>query len=242
MSLNHIFGKPKYVENVGNIYPVRMRDWGKFEENVRPLLLTKQNFQIEEDIPLLDLIVSLGFQEYTVINNLENIFKIVLRTENVAFVFDEYRYAFVINQESIIHSKNYDEVRKIIMEQNLLFEPKVYKSKMMQEWAEKALEARRKNAPNITLEEKISTIAAFNGKHYWDLEEYTIYQIESEFARICAFKNYDTSSHLFARDYVNPADIKLDHFAEKIDLFKNPYDDLFKTKDKLQNINKALKG
>ena len=242
MSLKYIFGKPSFIDGVGNIYPVRMKDWDEFEENIRPLLLTKKHFQIEEDVPLLDLIVAVGFQEYIIINNLENIFKIVLRTENVAFVFDEQRYAFIINEESAIHSRNYDEVRKIIMHQNLLFEPKVYKSKVMQEWAEKVLEARRKNAPNITLEEKITTIAAFNGKHYWDLEEYTIYQIEAEFARICAFKNYDTSSHLFARDYVNPADIKLDHFAEKIDLFKNPYDDLFKSKDKLKNINKALKG
>lgn len=242
MSLNHIFGKPTYIDSVGNIYPVRMKDWDKFEENVRPLLLTKKHFQIEENIPLLDLIVSLGFQEYTVINNLESIFKIVLRTENVVFVFDEQRYAFIINEKSVIHNRNYDEVRKVIMEQNLLFEPKVYKSKMMQEWAEKVLEARKKNAPNITLEEKINTIAAFNGKHYWDLEEYTIYQIEAEFARISAIKHYDTTSHLFARDYVNPADIKLDHFAEKIDLFKNPYDDLFKSKDKLKNINKVLKG
>lgn len=241
MSLKHIFGKPKYVESVGNIYPIRLKDWEEFEENCKPLLITKKHFQIEEDFPLLDLVI-FGLRDEQVIKNLEVVFKLALRVKQVTFTYNEEYYCFIINENSIIHSGNYEEVRKIILEQNLLFEPKVYKDPLMQKWAEKVLETRRKNAPNITLEDKISTVAALNGKHYWDLEEYTIYQLEMEFARICAVKNYDAQSHLFARDYVNPADIKLDHFAEKIDMFKNPYDDLFKSKDKLKNINKAIKG
>jgi hypothetical protein len=241
MSLNHIFGKPKFVEGVGNIYPIRLKDWDEFEENCRPLLLTKKHFQVEEDIPLLDLVV-FGLRDEQVIKNLEIAFKLALRVEQVTFAYNENYYFFMANENSIIHNGNYEEVKRIILEQNLLFEPKVYKDPLMQKWAEKVLEARRKNAPNITLEDKVSTVAALNGKHYWDLEEYTIYQLEMEFARICAVKNYDVQSHLLARDYVNPADIKLDHFAEKIDMFKNPYDDLFKSKDKLKNINKAIKG
>jgi hypothetical protein len=241
MKLNHILAKPQLVEDAGYIYPIRLKDWDEFEDNCNPLLITKKHFQIEEDIPLLDLLI-FGINDEQIIGNLETIFKLVLRVEQVSFIYDDERYCFIANENSIIHSQNYEEVRRIILEQNLLFEPKVYKDPLMQKWAEKVLEARRKNAPNITLEDKVSTIAAFNGKHYWDLQEYTIYQIEMEFARICAIKHYDQESHLFGRDYVNPADIKINHFAEKIDMFKNPYDDLFKSKDKLKNINKAMKG
>lgn len=241
MSLNHIFGKSKYVSDVGNIYPIRLKDWDEFEENCEPLLITKKHFQVEDDIPLLALVV-FGLGDEQAIKNLETVFKLALRVEQVTFAYNEDYYFFMASENSIIHSGNYEEVRKIILEQNLLFEPKVYKDPLMQKWAEKVLDARRKNAPNITLEDKVSTVAALNSKHYWDLEEYTIYQLEMEFARLCAIKNYDVQSHLFARDYADPADIKLDHFAEKIDMFKNPYDDLFKSKDKLKNINKAIKG
>ncbi|MGG3920363.1 hypothetical protein ABEV41_00185 [Geobacillus thermodenitrificans] len=241
MKLNHILGKSQLVEGVGYIYPIRLKDWDEFVANANVLLITKKHFHTDEDIPLLDLLV-FGLQSEEVIGNLEIVFKLALRVEQVSFVYDDERYGFIANEDSIIHSQNYEEVRRIIMEQNLLFEPKVYKDPLMQKWAEKVLEARRKNAPNITLEDKISTVAALTGKHYWDLENYTIYQLEMEFARLCAIKSYESQSHLYARDYTNPADVKLDHFAEKIDMFKNPYDDLFKSKDKFKNINKAIKG
>lgn len=232
MKLTHIFGKPKHVEGVGDIYPIKLKDWDEFETHYQPLFITKKHFQTEDDYPLLDLLVALGLNERKIIDDLEIIFRLSLRVDNVSFTFDGEYYAFIIDETSVIHSGNYDEVRKIIMEQNLLFEPKTYKDQRLQEWANKVLEARRKNAPNVTLEDKISTVAAFNGKHYWDLENYTIYQLESEFARICAIKNYDAQSNFYARDYLDPSKFKLEHFAENLNMFKNPYDDVFKSKDK----------
>jgi hypothetical protein len=105
-----------------------------------------------------------------------------------------------------------------------MFEPKVYKNKLTQQWAEEVLKKKAEESANITMEDMISVVSAFNGKHYWDLENYTIYQIYSDFYRICGFINHDES--MKAR-LAGSNETEITSFAESLDLFHNPYDDIF---------------
>lgn len=241
MSLRSLFQKPTEIKDLGLVYPVKLKDWEEFEGNVTPVLLSKNHLPTDEDFPLLDrLVIGLGDPNVTI--SLVKIFNIVFRCEGFRFVYDDSIFCFVNEHDQIIHSHNYEELRTIILHQNILFEPKIYKSPALQKWAEKVLKARGKNAPNITLEDKLSTVSVFTGKHYWDLEEYTMYQLNYDFNRICKFKNFDSQSVMLSNPYGDFSKMKMEHFAENFDMYENPYDGIFKEKSSLMKINNAIQG
>jgi hypothetical protein len=234
-TLKYILGKSEYIEGVGEIHPIKLKDYDEFQDCSEPLYYSKNHFQIEQEYFLLDAVL-MGIKDSNILPKLEKLFSLTLK-KAVFFIQEANNYAFVIDDKHFISIHNYDKVREVILKQNLLFEPKVYKDPLVQQWAMKVLEAKSKNSVKMEFEDMISTVATFSGKHYWDLAEYTIYQIKSEFYRISKMKGYDTS---VAFRCVG-ADIPLDPFAENIDMFKNPYDDVFKSKDKLNKLDSAMK-
>lgn len=236
MSILNLFGEPFFIEGIGNIYPIRLIDWEKFESVIPVILQSEKHFETNGDFPLLDILIR-GISDEVIVKSLEIIFQLALRNEDVKFVvYDFDKYKFQIDDEHSITADNFPLIRNVIMQQNILFEPKIYKNPDVAKWAEKVLAARGKNAPNITMEEMISTVSVFTGKHYWDLKDYTIYQLKSDFNRICKIEEYRTQSMVFANPYADLSKFKMDHFAEKIDMYKNPYDDVFKEKNQMKKI------
>jgi hypothetical protein len=240
MSLNNILQAPIFIKSIGNIYPIKIVNWDNFESHLNILMLSKQHIPVtgDEDIPLLHRIV-IGFQDDKVNESLCSIFNLLTRTDSFQLKLNSKTYYFENELNHVIDADNYEEIRNVALHQNLLFEPKIYKDKLMQIWAEKVLKERQKNAANITLEDMITTVASLSGKHYWDLGEYSIYQLKSEFLRWQRIKQYDTTSILYANPYA-ASEVKLEHFAEFLNMYEDPYKDLFKSKDSLKNINKAL--
>lgn len=237
-SMNLIFGRPDIVDGVGLVHPVTLVDYDEFQEASSFIYYSKAHFGKEYDnYPLLDLIVY-GLRDDKIIGDIETVIKIVTK-KNSSLYLDEKSgvYGFYIDEGSSLTNQNYEAFRSIVMKQNLMFEQKVYKDKRTQEWAQKVMAAKSKSGVRIELEDMITTIAAFSGKHYWDLEKYTIYQLQSEFKRIGKIKGYDSD---IAIACVSGDGSKIGHYAEYLDLFRNPYDDLFVSKDKLTNLNKAL--
>jgi hypothetical protein len=235
--LKNILARPEYIEGVGNIYPILIKDYDKFQNCSGILNISKNHFK-DIDAPLLDLIFvcanQLGTTERDLIINFNELFSLVLRKEirfNNSCWID-------IENKCKIDSLNYEQIRSVIMKQNLMFEPKVYKTELMNKWAKKAMEAKRKNAPKITLEDMLSTISTQCGKHYWELENYTIYQIYTDFYRSRKRINHDVSVQYKCVDGKFP----IEEYAESLDLYHNPYDDLFVSSDKLGGLNKAVKA
>jgi hypothetical protein len=236
MSINNLFGEPFFIEGIGNVYPIRLIDWEKFESVIPVILQSEKHFETNGDYPLLDILIR-GISDEAIVKSLEIIFQLALRNDDVKFVvYDGNQYKFQIDDEHSITPENFPHIRNVIMQQNILFEPKIYKNPEVAKWAEKVLAARGKNAPNITIEEMLSTVSVFTGKHYWDLKDYTIYQLKSDFNRICKIEEYRTQSMVFANPYADLSKFKMDHFAEKIDMYKNPYDDVFKDKSTMKKI------
>lgn len=242
MSLNNIFQKPVDVKGVGSIYPVKLKDWDEFEDNLNPIILGKNHIQFntDEDIPLLDRLMIISEENEGIIHSLCRVFDIITRTVGFKLVVSEDNYAFINNENQLVTSNNYEKIRELVLYQNILFEPKIYKNPHVAKWAAKVLEARKKNAPNVTLEDKISTVSVMTGKHYWDLAEYTIYQIDYDFNRIIKIKDYDSQSMLLANPYADNSKLKIKHFAESIDMYENPYDTVFKDKNSLNKMNIAI--
>jgi hypothetical protein len=204
--LKYIFAQPDYIEGINKdnpitIYPVRLKDYDKFIEASHLLHISKNHFE-ETEYPLLVLVFmcmqQLNLTQEELVKKLEDIFSIVTRKE-VKFISDEKTKieGFVINNTNIITTQNYEQIREIIMKQNLMFEQKVYKNKLVQEWANKVLESRSKNSSKISIEDIITTVSVYKGKDYCELIDYTIYQIYADFYRIRKMKKYDTDT-LFA--------------------------------------------
>jgi hypothetical protein len=249
-SLDNILSRPKFVESVGYIYPVIIKDYDEFMENANVISYTYDHFDLDElsnvfeqpkeNIKLLDLITIVSRQTGTfeqTFNNLKTVFSIVLRSD-VNFAVRENGVVFY-NDNSYIDRSNYDEIRKIIMGQNLIFSPKIYKSAIVQEWANKVIAARAESAVDIRLEDMLSTISIVTGKHYWDLEKYSYYQIKTEFARIGKDKAYHTN---VAYQCAGAEKVSIEHYAENAGIDMNPYDDIFVDSKKNSKLDKAMGG
>ena len=240
-SLKHIFAQPEHIEGIGDIYPIKLKDYDKFQECSNLLYISKKHFQ-ECDIPLLGLIFmsaeQLGIKEEDLILSFEKLFSLVLRktislhSNNENFWFQD-KIESEMKYNTIINFFNYDELRTIIMKQNLIFEPKVYKDPLVQEWANKVLESRSKNSVKITIEDFITTVKNFGGLTYEQLMEQTIYQLYADFYRIGKFKQFEQTS-LFAT--VSMEKISIEHFAQSLDMWKSPYDNLFVDSSKLDKF------
>ncbi|WP_413381240.1 hypothetical protein [Alkalihalobacillus sp. 1P02AB] len=241
-------GEPTYLKSIGNVYPIRVRDYDEFMKLVSILTLNYNHFDVDhmkktvenEDLKLLDLlgVISISDPKSNVIDNLIRLFKLVMRIDDVKLISSQpsYQLAFKVGS-NVIHSKNYDALRELIMQQNLIFEPPVFKSKIKQEWAEMVLRARAKNGIDMDIEEFLTTIQVASGKHPSELLDYTVYQIRSEFARVNKIKSYEANLAMIG----HAKEISKLHFAEKTNISSNPYDGLFVSGDKLSNIKESIK-
>lgn len=244
MALQYIFAQPDYIEGIDKdnpitIYPITLKDHDKFQECSKLLYISKKHFE-ENSYPLLAL-VFMSYQQFDMsqeelIENLCLLFSMVTNRV-VNFFQSENSDGFLLDDDNIISVQNYEDVRAIIMRQNLMFEQKIYKTELMNKWAAKALLSKQKNASNISMEDVISTVSVGCSKHYYDLQNYTMYQIYSDFYRLRKTINYDSSIQFKCAG----SDLTLEDYAESLDLFHNPYDDLFVSSDKLTGLNKAIK-
>ena len=239
--MKDIFGKSTFIKNVGEIYPVKVKDYDVFSENSGLLYISKNHFDERfQQYPLLDLIIasysSLNLSGEDFLNQFCQLFELVT-CKKVSVGESNKQLMFKVGENNFINSENYEDIRKEIMRQNLMHEQKVYKTELMRKWAEKAMKAKQKTAPKISLEDIITTISVGCSKTYSELENYTIYQIYSDFYRLRKMVEYDSNVQFRCAG----ADLKLEDYAEDLDLYHNPYDDLFVSADKLGGLNKMVK-
>jgi hypothetical protein len=244
MSLKNIRKKPEFIKGIGDIYPIEVKDYDDFQECANILYISKNHFQDGEKYPLLDLVI-FGFKEEERkenISNLEKLFTLTLHKEVFFIMLENNTYGFIVNNRefdensevNVITNENYEQLRSVIMKQNIMHEQKVFKNPLVQQWANTVIESKAKNSVKISMEDMLTTVSVVKCKDYDELDNYSIYQVYADFYRIRKMKSYD-SSVLF-RTVSN--DVKIEDFAEDLDLYHNPYDDLFVSNNKLNKFNK----
>lgn len=249
-STNNIFAKPTLINDL-EIYPVLMNDYEEFMGCANIITYTYDHFNLEEiskflkipveEIKLLDLVQLVALQTETseeTFDSLANMLSIVLRTTVDYGLSENNIYFHSAEGQLLVNRDNYDELREIVMYQNLIFTPKVFKNKITQIWADKVLKAQAKNSANINSEAIITTISILIGKSYEEILNYSYYQVRATFDRICKLKNFDATSIMFANPYAK--DIKQEHFAETIEMHKDPYADIFKDENKASKLNGVM--
>lgn len=253
MALLNILSKSQFIDNAGYIYPIKVKDYDLLHDELKyPLMFGMENFRTDE-LPLLYMVIyglmsinntDAMYKPQAIAETLTSLFELVTHKKWICpYIGDgsdgEIREPIFVSEDNknFINHTNYNQVRDMIMHQNLLFTPKVYKDAITQEWANMTLMQKMKNAPNIGIEDMMITIRVFTGDSYETLEEMSIYQLHSDFYKIRDIKTYDAD--VFLAPHREKAEIK--DFAEHNDLHKNPYDEVFVKKEKkLDKLNKAM--
>lgn len=234
----YIFGKSEFVHGI-EIFPIRMKDYDEFMENSGILSFGLVHFpeEYQKDYKLLDLLTYATNEEFQ--QSLIKTLSLALKKEVIFVVSDENpkEYAYMAGDDAVINRNNFDEIRRVIMKQNLIFEKKVYNNPLVEKWANKVLEKRRKSSVKITVEDMITTIVS-TGIPFESIQNMTIYQMNALFQRISKLESYRTT---VAFKCAGAEKIQIEHFAEYINMFKDPYDDLFVKSDEKLDKFKNMK-
>lgn len=232
-----------YVLNGTKIYPVKLKDYDKFKQYAQYIIFSHEHLKLDYEESLLPCVIMNGMLFYNngkqfdinseygkelyikVISEICDMFSIVCR--------DKMNYKPEIkgfsneNKTIVLLEEDFDDIRTIILKQNLIFEPKIYESEMQQKWAEKVKRSRSKSN-NSDLCEVINIVSCEKKISYEEIDEYNILQLYADYYRFINTKEAETIA-LFRT--VASSDTKLPNvnFSDAIfkKLYTNPDDDLF---------------
>ena len=251
MNLNRIktyCGKPLEVPRAGFLYPVKLLEWDVFTTLAGKYLMTSDEFLrkrlgLGEEVKLFDFITLQAILSsktgYENLHEMEQLFSIVFRTEvkvGLRGRANKKEVYFTVDGKGIIDRNNYDEVRSIIMEQNLFFDPIVAKTAKSQEIIDKGIERLRDGVPPVDIEAMIVVVSL---RKNIDIDELTYYQLRADYEIITKIE----SNRAIPLYRVNGADIELYNLTEELSIHKNPYgaDVLFRKRndnDMLQKLKR----
>lgn len=246
-----LYDKPCYVEDCGNIYPVSIKNSKILNKNSMYFIFGENHLKIKDETKLLPSIVSLAITYYIekenydpnneevilnrVINDLEDVFSIVARDKVKLKDFNRLEFSNDKNNFAV-NFENFNVARKIILNQNLLHEVKVYENELTAKWAEKVKKARSRKNKNIEMEDIVNLLRNELKISYKEINNMNILQFNYDYIRIIHKENYNRALlySLVASD-VPQVDFE-DNLLSK--LIKHPDEGLFidSSKSKLSSV------
>lgn len=235
--LKDYFGEPINAIGIGNIFPIKLVDIERFRELASNCLIIGKSTiknRLKADIEyLFEFYISNNesfiddFKELLELSLRENIEVIVKTYDN-----EEEELGFRVKDKSFeVNKYNFETFREICMKQNLLYEPTTEENDLLQEWLELARETRMRSAEEVDIESICQLVSVYKGINPAELKDYTYYQLIAEYSRI---------SIIDAQQYVmllrsQGVDEKLPTTGKKLDLYRNPDDDLIKVEKESTN-------
>lgn len=231
-----------------NVYPIRVKDWNVFQKYTHYLLLSKKHYKLSENDSLLEQIVISTVERYKdivpkemneqhitmlVINDLCNMFSMITHRKDIQCRYDN-GFCFITNEDGVlIDDSNFDIFRKIVLKQNILFEPIIYESEFKRKWAEKVKKGKEKNNKGLGLREIINIVRCELKISYEDISNENILQLFTDFSRISNTKNFDALNLLKTTYGVDLSKIPNVDYQEPImdKLLRNPELSYFKDFD-----------
>jgi hypothetical protein len=247
-----LLDKPCIIEGV-KLYPVKLKDFKEFEKYSKYICYSHEHLGITDyEISLLPCVIMsamIGYKDgkqpnvleneqdrqlyLYVVNEIAKMFSIVCREKmeyypqlaedgvNTEICFSN------LGKTMIIRPVDFDDIRTILLKQNVMFEPKIYESEMQRKWAEKVKKARSKKS-NSEIGEVINLVSCEKGVPYHDLDEYNVLQLYADYFRLINTKEAEAVT-LFRTVATDGSKLPNIHFSDAIinKLYKNPDDDLF---------------
>ncbi|MCK9330248.1 MAG: hypothetical protein M0Q94_10280 [Candidatus Cloacimonetes bacterium] len=194
LNLNNVFGKPVKYKNI-KLYPIKITDMLEFYNNVNCLTINKNKFPDVEIIKMsyLLFLFVISYQEPKIIEMLNKTLNMVLKDQEFKFFFENEQLFLKVNN-IIINDFEFDNIKNIILQQNLLNVEQILDptlEKRLRE-AEEFLANKNKSA---TLEERIIAYHCVSGMKYEDIEQLTIYQFNKGLERMQLIKNFEVYTY-----------------------------------------------
>ena len=232
------------LQGVGHLYPVSVLHWHEFSEVARKYLLYSYDFlkyrcQLDESVKLLDYLMALViFQEPKDLAE-ERMLEF---SQMLSLSFQEpvhpyfhpqtKQWVFAIGGEAsdrYLTRDNFDDYRRIVMRQNLLFEPLVAPNEFSQRTIDDAIERMSRRSPESDLEAMLALVSVIKGISPDQFKNYSYYQLRIDF-EMAQRLEYNRFIHLYRSQGAKVEGLNL---AGKLESLENPYsfERLFKKVD-----------
>lgn len=174
----YTFDKPVPYKNL-LIHPIKIQDYYEFLLYVPCLLIEKNSIKDPEmaikaiSMTYLKYMYEISNQENNYIYLFNGLLRLVLNIEDekkITYVYDDDKNPYFIIDKTRYDSQDFDEIRKIISEQNLIELPDEKIQKNVRDALEEAKRFKQKlNKTKLaSLEEQIMALATYTG---WSLED-----------------------------------------------------------------------
>ena len=180
---------------------VRLMDWEKFIPVAYEMLrlnneLLRKRLKLDESVLLYDYVLDYMIKMSEERFGQEGSFALVLISSVFSLCYrlpvepmvqkkdGEVNLVFKIgdNDEDLITRDNYEEIRAMIMEQNLIFEPIIAPNKKSQDIIDKAIERKRSSGSNV--ETNLESMIILVSKSRPITEDYTYYQLQADYEMV----------------------------------------------------------
>lgn len=213
----YAIGEPIETE-IGLCEFIKVKDYPNFQEDLQMMSFTKQGiiyayhkmYKMNKDVEYDQLINDIqNLELYEIVHSLPHFFNSYSRVFLKVFPDNE-------NIKNI-KKENFEDIRKIILDMNCVKVEEINPNPEIQAAIERSKRVKSQEGEPLTFSDIMSSIVAFNGIPYRELNKMTIYQLYLTFHRIGHFKGYDTST-LFAT--VSADKVKIESWSKHIDLFE----------------------
>ena len=236
--------------------PVRLMDWEKFIPVAYEMLrlnneLLRKRLKLDESILLYDYVMDYMIKMAEERFGQEGSFALVLISMMFSLCYrlpvepmlqkkdGDVSIVFKIgdNDEDLITRYNYEEIRTVIMEQNLIFDPIVAPNKKSQDIIDKAIE--RKKSMGGSVETNIESMIILVSKSRPVTEDYTYYQLQADYEMVLRLEQ----SRAIPTYRAVGADIDPIELGAILSIHEDPYsfEKMFKRNDRVKDVEMMKK-
>lgn len=244
-----LFDEP-YTHKSFILYPIKVKQYKEFMKYINYFLFSKKHYGIDNKQNLFEYTITVNMarikqQSSAEISTQDTILQVVNEfTEAFTIICREPIYVdkdkliegeieFINEKRTInINKGNFELIRKIVLKQNMITEPKIFEDEIEAQLAEKWMKAQRKNNKGVSgMGEIANLVSCYTGKSYEELYNQNVMQLYADYYRCINTENFKTTS-LF-RTVSDKVDIV--NFTQEItsSLFADPYAGMWKDRSQI---------
>lgn len=247
--LNH----PHLIEGVGSLHPISILDWEEFQELAQRFLLYSYdylNYRLNlPELPMFDFLIAYCLQaddgdaRVQNLKDLQRLFELVFK-EPVHSVMNPQtqEWVFQIGETGKLTRESFDEVKSVIMRQNLLYEPLIVQDENAQQFINEHLERLSRTGESIPLETMLAYVSHAKGISPEQFQTYTYYQLRVDFEIAQKMEN-NLYIHMYRTQGASAEPLSL---SGELSVHENPYsiDRIFNKVDERQDqqLRKMMSG
>lgn len=183
---------PETIEGVGQLHAVSILEWDEFYALAQQFLFFSYDYlryRLKmEELKMFDFLVAICLQPEEAdqrvenLTNLQRLFELVFKQPVQSAMSPQTgEWIFKIGETGILTRDRFDEVKSIIMRQNLLYEPLIVQDENAQRFINEHLERTSRSGEATEIESMLAYVSVVKGIPPEQFQTYTYYQLRVDF-------------------------------------------------------------